>query len=355
MKKLVSLLVTALMLIAVMVPIAADGHMDTIPDFLAEKVSTDGEFTVLAAALEKADLLDTLGGAGPFTVFAPTDAAFADLLAALDISAAQLLAQPQLSEVLLYHVLSGKVMSTDLVDDATPATLNGETVTVDLDGGVKINDANVSEADIVATNGVIHVIDKVLVPEGFTLTGSIVDIALGNLDFSTLVAALQAADLVTTLQGAGPFTVFAPTNAAFADLLSALDISPADLLAQPDLAKVLLYHVISGKVMSDDLVDGAKPATVNGEMVTIDLGDGVYINESEVTMPDIEATNGVIHVIDKVLVPTNFSLVDVNAEPEIPETGDQYILIAAGLVVLGALTATIGFSRKRKAVQRADR
>jgi uncharacterized surface protein with fasciclin (FAS1) repeats len=137
---------------------------------------------------------------------------------------------------------------------------------------------------------------------------SIVDIALGNDDFSILVAALVEADLVDALSGDGPFTVFAPTNAAFGDLLEALDIEAADLLAHPQLADVLLYHVVSGRVLSTDLVDGMQATTLQGEMLTVDLTDGVMINASQVTTADIMASNGVIHVIDTVLVPDDFSL-----------------------------------------------
>lgn len=136
----------------------------------------------------------------------------------------------------------------------------------------------------------------------------IVDIALGNEDFSILVAALQEAKLVETLQGEGPFTVFAPTNAAFEQLLMDLNITAEELLAQPDLAKVLTYHVVAGKVMSADLVDGMEVDTVNGQKITVNLSDGVMINDATVTTADIEATNGVIHVIDKVLVPDDFKL-----------------------------------------------
>ncbi len=156
----------------------------------------------------------------------------------------------------------------------------------------------------------------------FAAKGDIVDVASGNKDFSILVAALQKAKLVETLQGAGPFTVFAPTNAAFEDLLKTLKISAEQLLAQPDLAKVLTYHVVSGKVMSTDLKDGMEAATVNGEKIKVDLKNGVKINDAKVTTADIAATNGVIHVIDKVLVPANFKLQDVKLDaPNAPKTG----------------------------------
>ncbi|HBW14263.1 MAG TPA: Nex18 symbiotically induced protein [Proteiniclasticum sp.] len=168
-------------------------------------------------------------------------------------------------------------------------------------------------------------------------TDDIVDIAVGNPDFSILVAALQKAELVETLQGEGPFTVFAPTNAAFEKLLEALDISAEELLAQPDLAKVLTYHVVAGKVMSTDLTDGMKAATVNGEEITVDLSSGVKINDSTVTSADIEASNGVIHVIDTVLVPSNFTLQEVDMEEtEAPQTG---LPVAIPFFFTAALTA----------------
>jgi uncharacterized surface protein with fasciclin (FAS1) repeats len=162
---------------------------------------------------------------------------------------------------------------------------------------------------------VIHVIDTVLVPETFKLVPeaatlpSIVDIALSNPDFSTLVAALQKAELVEALQGEGPFTVFAPTNAAFEKLLKGLNIKAEDLLNHPQLADVLLYHVVAGKVLSTDLVNGMTAETLNGQTITVDLTMGVKINSSTVTAADIEASNGVVHVIDAVLVPENFKLV----------------------------------------------
>ncbi len=153
-------------------------------------------------------------------------------------------------------------------------------------------------------------------------TDDIVDIAVGNPDFSILVSALQKADLVETLQGDGPFTVFAPTNDAFATLLETLDITAEELLMQPDLAKVLTYHVVAGKVMSTDLTDGLEAATVNGQKVMFDLTGDPMVNDASITTVDIEATNGVIHVIDKVLVPENFMLMEVElVEDTAPETG----------------------------------
>jgi uncharacterized surface protein with fasciclin (FAS1) repeats len=166
----------------------------------------------------------------------------------------------------------------------------------------------------------------------------IVEIALGNDDFSILVAALQRAELVETLQGEGPFTVFAPTNQAFADLLEALDITAEELLAQPDLAKVLTYHVVPGKVMAGDLTDGLEAETVNGETVVFDLSGDPMVNESNIVDTDIEATNGVIHVIDSVLVPSDFTLQEVDMEDEeVPATGiETNSVLLIGMLMTGA-------------------
>ena len=302
-----------------------------VPSFAAEKSIVEiavenSSFSILVSALQKAGLVDALSGEGPFTVFAPTNDAFVKLLGELNITADQLLNHPQLSEVLLYHVVAGKVMSTDLSNGLKANTLQNEEITVDLSGGVKINSSNVTTADVEATNGVIHIIDTVLVPSTFVLSapelpGTVVDIALSSSDFSMLVSLLQKADLVGALQGEGPFTVFAPTNAAFEKLLSALGISASDLMNQPDLAKVLLYHVVSGKVMSTDLSDGLKAPTLNGSELTFDLKNGVMVNSSQVIAADIESQNGVVHVIDTVLVPENFVYQAVSQDTAVPKTG----------------------------------
>lgn len=334
MKKVMSMIMVLVLSLAMVPSFSAEGDIVDI-------ASSNEDFSVLVAALQEAELVSALQGEGPFTVFAPTDAAFTKLLEALDITAADLLAHPQLSDVLLYHVVSGEVMSTDLSDGMAATTLQGEDLMIDLSDGVKINESMVTSADLEATNGVIHVIDTVLVPEAFKLEVEaemdIVDIALGNEDFSILVAALQEADLVETLQGEGPFTVFAPTNQAFEELLSALDITAAELLEQPDLAKVLLYHVVSGEVMSTDLSDGLMADTINGESITFDLSDGVKVNDSMVVSADLDASNGVIHVIDSVLVPAGFALQDVDMTEDMPQTGDAGLLPYAiiGIMSLG--------------------
>ncbi len=150
--------------------------------------------------------------------------------------------------------------------------------------------------------------DEVAEEEPMEMEEDIVAVAQGNPDFSTLVAALQEAGLVETLQGDGPFTVFAPTNAAFDKLLTDLGITADELLAQPDLADVLTYHVVSGNVMASDLTDGMTAETVNGEELTFDLSGDPMVNDSMISSTDIEASNGIIHVIDTVLVPSSFEL-----------------------------------------------
>ena len=374
MRKLIAMLLTLAMFVMLMVPVAA-ADKDIV-----DTADGAGSFTVLLAALDKAELTQTLKGEGPFTVFAPTDEAFAALLDELGIAAEALLNHPDLSKVLLYHVVAGKVMSTDLTDGMEAATLQGEKLRIGLMDGVKINDAMVTAADVDTTNGVIHIIDKVLVPAAFQLsaepesvpapvaeemaaataapTMNIVETAIGNPEFSILVAALQKAGLVDALNGEGPFTVFAPTNDAFAALLQDLDISADELLTQPDLSKVLLYHVVSGKVMSTDLTNGLTAPTLQGESLSFDLTDGVKVNGSTVVAADVDTTNGVIHVIDKVLVPAGFTLVDTAEETVIPKTDDQTILFSGLLVLAGlaGMTAAFVAARRRKGVRvSADR
>lgn len=273
-----------------------------------------GNFSTLVAAIEAAGLVDTLKGEGPFTVFAPTDEAFAALPAG---TVEALLADPQgqLTQILLYHVVPGKVMSTDLSDGMTAETVQGSPVTFTIaDGAVKVNDASVVAADIEASNGVIHVIDSVILPpteEAATEAapaaaapvGNIAEVATAAGAFNTLLTAVQAAGLVDELTGEGPFTVFAPTDEAFAALpAGTLDT----LLADPEgaLRDILLYHVVAGKVMSTDLSDGMTAETLQGAPITISIADGaVKVNEANVVTADVEASNGVIHVIDAVILP----------------------------------------------------
>ncbi len=278
-----------------------------------------GSFNTLVAAVEAAGLVDTLKSEGPFTVFAPTDDAFAKLPAGTVDS---LLADPEaLSAILLYHVVPGKVMAADVTDGLTVDTANGAPVTFAVsDAGVMINDANVVAADVEASNGVIHVIDTVILPPADEAAADaaatevpaeeaapaamadIVDTAVAAGSFNTLVAAVEAAGLVDTLKSEGPFTVFAPTDDAFAKLPAG---TVESLLADPEaLSAILLYHVVPGKVMAADVTDGLTAETANGAAVTFAVSDaGVMINDANVVAADVEASNGVIHVIDSVILP----------------------------------------------------
>ena len=285
---------------------------EAVPSDIVDVAVAADAFPTLVAALGAADLVDTLKGDGPFTVFAPTEEAFAELLGALGVTATELLANTELlTSVLLHHVVPGKVMSADLAgaSELMVTTVQGGQVSVtESMGAVTIDEATVVTADIEASNGVIHVIDKVLMPAVEEAVASdIVDVAVAADAFPTLVAALGAADLVDTLKGDGPFTVFAPTEEAFAELLGALGVTATELLANTELlTSVLLHHVVPGKVMSADLAGASElmVTTVQGGQVSVTESMGaVTIDEATVVTADIEASNGVIHVIDKVLMP----------------------------------------------------
>jgi uncharacterized surface protein with fasciclin (FAS1) repeats len=255
---------------------------------------------VQAAGLEGA-----LRGEGPFTVFAPTDAAFAALP---DGTLEALLEDPtgQLQQILMYHVLSGQVMAADITDGLMASSLQGSEVSFAIDGGtVTINEATIVATDIEAANGVIHVIDAVILPpsEEAAAQMDIVDTAIAAVDFGMLVQAVQAAGLEDALRGEGPFTVFAPTDAAFAALpdgtLEALLEDPTGQLQQ-----ILMYHVLSGQVMAADVTDGLMASTLQGLDISFAVdGNKVTINEAMIVATDIEAANGVIHVIDAVILP----------------------------------------------------
>jgi uncharacterized surface protein with fasciclin (FAS1) repeats len=244
-------------------------------------------------------LAPTLSGTGPFTVFAPTDAAFAALPAG---TIQALLADPQgaLTKVLTYHAVAGTALSTSLSNNQEIQTLNGKKVKVTINAnGVFINNAKVTVADIVADNGVVHVIDAVLIPP----TVTVVDVIVNSAAHNTLEAAVIAAGLAPTLSGTGPFTVFAPTDAAF----SALPAGTVDALLQDPqgaLKQILLYHAVAGTALSTSLSNNQSIQTINGQSVTVTINaNGVFINNAKVTVADIVADNGVVHVIDAVLLP----------------------------------------------------
>ena len=311
---------------------------------------SDGRFTTLVSALEAAGLVDTLQGEGPFTVFAPTDDAFAALPeGALESLVAD---SEALSEVLLYHGISGAVKAEDVItfDGQEVETLSGESVKVMLDGeSVMINEAKVIITDIEASNGVIHVIDAVLLPatgdmaknedemSSDEMSETIVDIAASDENFSTLVTALELTGLDAALQGDGPFTVFAPTNDAFSALPEGvLESLVADTEALTD---VLLYHVAEGEAMAADVVelDGQKVETLLGQYLDVALEDeAVMVDEAQVVVTDIKAANGVIHVIDSVLVPETRSIVEIAVED------GRFTTLAAALEAAGLVEALQG-------------
>ena len=269
---------------------------------IVDIVVRDQNFSTLEAALTKAGLVDALSADGPFTVFAPTNAAFQ----AAGITNLDDYTPEELREVLLYHVVNGKANSSSLQDGQEVATLNDSDIYVSLNDGVFINgNTEVTTADVEATNGVIHVIDRALVSP----SQDIVEIAVAA-GFTRLAEAVTEAGLVEALQGDGPFTVFAPTNAAFDALYQRLGVNGPAEIDDDTLVAVLTYHVLGARVFSSDLSDGATPTTMQTGTVEINLGNDVTITDKDpvsadakVTSTDILGTNGVIHVIDQILLP----------------------------------------------------
>ena len=293
------------------------GSITVLPNQLTtvvDVVVNSENHTTLEAAVVAAGLVETLSGNGPFTVFAPTDAAFALLPEGL---IAQLLEDPSgdLTTILTHHVHSGNVLSSDLSNGMMVPTLAGTELSVSImDGMVQIGNANVSVADIETDNGVVHVIDAVLIPEEDEST-TVVDVVVNSENHTTLEAAVVAAGLVETLSGNGPFTVFAPTDAAFALLPEGLI---AQLLEDPsgDLTTILTHHVHSGNVLSSDLSNGMMVPTLAGTELSVSIMDGmVQIDNANVSVADIETDNGVVHVIDAVLIPSDLNIVNANIYP----------------------------------------
>jgi transforming growth factor-beta-induced protein len=282
---------------------------DTSDMTLTDIVIDMDDFSTLEAALVKASLASTFAGSDEYTVFAPDNAAFT----AAGTAAANLMMdgmESELSAVLQYHVVAGKVMAADLSDGQMIETLNGAELMVEIDNGtVMIDGATVTMADVEASNGVIHRIDAVLMPGTNAPDYSdqtIAEVVIGMDNFSTLEAALAAAGLVDTFNGTTKYTVFAPTNMAFADIQDTVDTL---LMAgnEADLASVLTFHVVAGEVMAGDLTDGMMVDTLNGQQLEVNINSmgEVRINGAMITMADVQTSNGVIHVIDNVLIPKN--------------------------------------------------
>jgi uncharacterized surface protein with fasciclin (FAS1) repeats len=327
-RKLFSLLLVMMVFSVMVVPVTAqEGGEDELPSIaeivVASAESDEPEFTMLLAAVEGAGLTAALDETGPYTVFAPTDAAFVALLEALEVDAETLLADTELlTSVLLYHVVPGVFYAEDVVSfdgERLATAFWGSSVEIAVsDEGATIDNANIIVTDIEASNGVIHVIDAVIVPgedEGALREfpageQSVVEIASGSEDFATLTAAvLSSEDAATYLTEASFVTVFAPTNEAFANLLATLELSAEELLADTETVEaVLAYHVSPWAFRAEDVIalDGAFIGTLlPGYAIYISLdGEAAFADDSTITAVDVEASNGIIHVIDSVLLPT---------------------------------------------------
>lgn len=301
-----------------------------LPNETVVDVAIDNGFTSLYAAVVQAELLPALTNPlAALTVFAPTNQAFDDLAAALNTDINGLLALPNLADVLLYHVIGSEVLSGDLSNGliAPPlSSTNTLKITVTSNSEVFINQAQVTLADVLADNGVVHVLNEVVLP-----FETVVDVAIDN-GFTSLTAAVIEAELLPALTD--PFaelTVFAPTNQAFDDLAAALGTDLNGVLASPNLTEILLYHVVSGNVLSTDLTNGPVP-TLNGQTVNVTLGNPVTINSSNVAATDLQVFNGVVHVIDAVLVPSFASIEEgsLNAYNVFPNPTSDKIVISGG-------------------------
>ncbi len=266
------------------------------------------DFSTLVAAVKAAGLVEALSGKGPFTVFAPTNEAFAKLPKGTVEELLKPENKKKLIAILTYHVVEGRVEAADAVKLAEAKSLQGSMIPLKVvDGKLTVGGAHVVKADLNCANGVIHVIDAVILPpadEPAKQPATVVAAAAASEDFSTLVAAVKAAGLVETLAGEGPFTVFAPTNEAFAKLPEGTVATLLKPENKKKLIEVLTYHVVPGKVLAADVVKLKEAETVQGGKVAVKVDDkGVHINDARVVQADIECGNGVIHVIDAVLLP----------------------------------------------------
>ena len=302
MRKIALIMAMAVVAVAAVLAPSVSARSTAAEADIVTTAVNNGSFKTLASLLTAAGLVDTLKGSGPFTVLAPTDEAFAKVpQATLDALAAD---PAKLKAVLLYHVIAGSVPSSEVVKLTSAKTANGANVAIKVvDGSVFVNNAKVVAPDVMASNGIIHVIDTVLLPPA--AKQNIVKTAVAAGQFKTLASLLTKSGLVKTLS-AGSWTVFAPTDAAFAKVpkatLAALGKNPALL------KKVLLYHVVKGSVPASTVVtlNGKSVKTVAGVPVKIKVSGGnVFLNGStKVTKTDVATSNGVIHIINKVLIPS---------------------------------------------------
>lgn len=293
------------------------------PKSIVDLITSDRNFSRLAQAVTKANLASSLGGAN-LTVFAPNNAAFA--AAGLDSAAIAKADPTALGNILKYHLLNTTVRSSDIPVglNKETATLNGTAYVSKFNFGtpaIAVNGVRVTLADVVATNGIVHVVDNVLMPP----TGSIVDAVSGNPNFTFLLAAVTRANLASALAAAGPLTVFAPTNDAFINTTPYKTIAQINAAAPADLAAILTYHVTPGRVFTTNFVPEAYPVTggivvsgdatkpgklttlagktinVSGDLKLTGLGNGT--DAASITKANTTISNGVVHAIDRVLLP----------------------------------------------------
>lgn len=269
---------------------------------ILETAAAAGQFNTLKAAIDTAGLSEALEGEGPFTVFAPTDEAFAKLPKGVVEELLKEENREQLTMILTYHVVAGSMESKKVVKQEFLPSLNGQRIAVEVDKkkGVRFAGSDLLKADIQCENGIIHVIDSVMLPN----TEDLLATAAAAGDFKTLATAVKTAGLVEALQSEGPFTVFAPTDAAFAKLPEG---TIAELLKEENreqLTAILTYHVVSGRVYAKDAIAAEMAATLQGSELRFQVQDDVlWVNDARVVKGNLETSNGVIHVIDTVLLP----------------------------------------------------
>jgi transforming growth factor-beta-induced protein len=299
---------------------------------LVQLAQSNSNLSTLVTALGKfPDLVTTLSGSGEFTVFAPTNDAFAALLTTVGQTSLNDIPDDVLRDILEYHVLAGAmVKSTDLTNGDVE-TVNGEDITVAVTGGVKLNGTvNVTSADLTATNGIVHVVDAVLVPPSIVpIVNTVVEPAYFNKNFTTLIAAVKAASpsILSTLLNSSKKTLFAPTNAAF----QAAGITT--LPAQSVLDAVIGYHAVASEVPSSAIANGSSSATtLNGKIYLSKGSAGVFINgTSKVTSADITASNGVVHVIDRTLLPPSKTIAVIVSDYANASSNKQFTQLLAAL------------------------
>ena len=307
-KRRTLLLATALGGSTVLLQACGGSDDDTPERNIVQLAQANPDLGILVEAVVAAGLVDTLS-TGNLTVLAPTNAAFAALLTELGTTKAALLANvPLLKAVLSYHVLGQRVRSADVPLGKALVPLGGGFFKIESSNGLKVTDgrnrvARITATDLQASNGVVHVVDRVLLPADKTIVAT----AQALPDFSILVEAVVAAGLVDTLNGPGPFTVFAPTNAAFAALLGELGVGKEALLANKALlAQVLTYHVVPGRVLKAEVPVGAAIKTVQGQTFSVNATLQITdqrMRTSQTTATDVFTSNGVIHGVDRVLLP----------------------------------------------------